>query len=297
MDLPTLPPLAMLRAFEGAARHLSFSAAGREMNVTHVAVSQQVRRLEEYLGVVLMTRSGRSLELTPDGAWLAHRLIESFDGMRSALAQFGAAADQRPLRVTLTPMFAANWLMPFLADFRAEHADIELMLNPSPERIDLRREDYDLAIRFGFGDWPGLEVEPFIPSGFIIVAAPGLVGKMQIDGPADLARLPWVQQQGTDEFDVWLAAHGVQVSGKRDVTHLPGYMLLAAAREGQGIALATRVLVEEDLRTGRLVGLFAEDGYGDKRAGYYLVRRPGPMRATLKRFVLWLKRAAARPQG
>jgi len=292
MILSGLPPLTQLRAFEAAARHLSFSAAGREMNVTHVAVSQQVRRLEEHLGAALIARSGRGLELTRDGAWLARRLIDSFDGIRAAISQFGAAADRRPLRVTLTPMFAANWLMPRLADFRAAHPEIELMLNPSPERTDLWRENYDLAIRFGFGDWPGLEAEPFIPSGFVVVAAPGLVGEARIEDPADLARLPWILQQGTDEFDVWLAAHDVEISDKHDVTHLPGYMVLAAARDGQGIALASRVLVEEDLRAGRLVALFGDDGYGGLRAGYYLVHRPGPMRAAAKQFVRWLKQAA-----
>jgi len=287
-----LPPLAALRAFEAAARHLNFSAAGRELNVTHVAVGQQVRRLEEHLGAALMVRNGRRLELTPDGSWLAGRLIDSFDGIREALSGFRAAAEHRPLKVTLTPLFAANWLMPRLAEFRAEHPEIELMLNPSPERVDLRREDYDLAIRFGSGDWPGVEAEPFIPSGFVVVAAPKLVEGVTIARPEDLARLPWVLQHGTDEFDVWLAAHDVRVTGKHDVTHLPGYMLLAAARDGQGIALTSRVLVEDDLKTGRLVGLFADDGYGGMRAGYYLVRRPGPMRKAVSDFVRWLKRAA-----
>jgi LysR family glycine cleavage system transcriptional activator len=292
MSLPGLPPLSQLRAFEAAARHLSFSAAGREMNVTHVAVSQQVRRLEEFLGTALITRNGRRLELTADGSWLARHLIDSFDGIRAALAQFGATAERRPLRVTLTPMFAATWLMPRLADFRAAHPEIELMLNPSPERTDLRRENYDLAIRFGLGEWPGLEVEPFIPSGFVVVAAPGVVPEGRIGDLAELARFPWVLQQGTDEFDVWLAAHGVEVSEKHNVIHLPGYMLLAAVHQGQGIAFSSRVLVEDDLRTGRLVSLYEEEGYGGQRAGYYLVRRPGPMRHAVKQFVRWLKRAA-----
>lgn len=288
-----LPSLTALRAFEAAARHLSFSAAGREMNVTHVAVSQQVRRLEEHLGVALLLRSGRKLELTPDGSWLAARVIEGFDALRSALEEFGAAAEARPLRVTLTPMFAADWLMPRLADFRARHPEIELMLNPSPELVDLRRENYDLAIRFGSGDWPGLEVEPFIASGFIVVAAPALVEGVELRTHADLASLPWVVQHGNDEFDVWLAAHGVQVSGKHNITHLPGYMMLSAARAGQGIALASRVLVEDDLRAERLVGLFEDADYRGAQAGYYIVHRPGPMREAAKLFVRWLKRTAA----
>lgn len=287
-----LPPLAALRAFEATARHLSFSAAARELNVTHVAVGQQVRRLERHLGAVLVARSGRGVELTPDGARLAGRLVEGFGLVRAALAEFAEASSDRPLRITLTPMFAATWLMPRLAAFRADHPEIELMLNPSPDLVDLRREDYDLAIRFGTGDWPGLEAEPFIASGFIVVAAPSVIEGVRLETHADLAKLPWVLQQGSDEFDVWLATHGVHVENKHDVTHLPGYMLLPAAREGQGAALASRVLVEDDLRSGRLVGLFEDAAYRGSSAGYYIVHRPGPLRPPARAFLRWLKRAA-----
>lgn len=292
MNKIELPSLSMLRAFEAAARHLSFSAAGRELNVTHVAVSQQVRRLETHLGASLITRSGRKLELSLEGSRLAARLIESFDLMRTALADFAAADDARPLKVTVTPMFAASWLMPRLWEFRDRCPQVELMLNPTPELIDLRREDYDLAIRYGPGVWPGLEAEPFIHSGFAVVAAPSLIAGVRLDEPGDLVQLPWLQQQGSDEYDVWLAAHGVAVADKHDVTHLPGYMLLPGARDGQGVALASRVLVEEDLAAGRLVALFEDDSYGDMRAGYYIVHRPGPMRGPLKQFAQWLKEAA-----
>ena len=297
MNWTDLPTLTALRAFETAARHLSFSAAGREMNVTHAAVSQQVRRLEDHLGAALLVRSGRRLELTEDGRWLAARLTESFDAIRSALVAFSATAEDRPLRVTLTPMFAADWLLPRLGEFRAAHPEIELMLNPSPDLIDLRREPYDLAIRFGTGDWPELEAEPFLPSGFIVVAAPDLVEGVTLTDYADLARLPWVMQDGNDEFDVWLAAHGVHVTGKHNITHLPGYMMLPAARAGQGIALSSRVLVEDDLAAGRLVGLFEDAEYRGERAGYYLVRRPGPMRVVARQFARWLKRMAGRERG
>ena len=291
MDPQHLPPLSALRAFEAAARNLSVSAAGRELYVTHVAVGQQVRRLEELLGVTLVIRHPRGLELTPEGARLAARLVEGFAVMREAVAEVLESGGDRPLRVTLTPMFAANWLMPRLGEFRAEHGDIELMLNPTPGRVDLRREDYDLAIRYGSGEWAGLEAEPFIPSRFVIAAARQLIEGVRLDSPADLARLPWLMQQGTDEFDVWLAAHGVPGEGKHNITHLPGYMLLPAIREGHGVGVTTRLFVEEDLRAGRLVSLFEDDAQ-DMRAGYYLVRRPGPMREPLKAFVRWLRRAA-----
>lgn len=290
-----LPPLACLRAFEATARHGAFSAAARELNVTHAAVAQQVRRLESLLGRPLVVRAGRGVELTADGARLATRLIEGFDVIRAAFAEFTAEDATRALRVTLTPMFAANWLMPRLGAFRAAHPEIELMLNPSPEIVDLRREDYDLAIRFGTGAWPGLEAEPFLPSGFVVVGAPALVGDVEIRHPRDLTRLPWLQEQ-TGEFEVWLAAHGVEPEARPGVTHLPGYMVLAAAREGQGIALTSRVLVEEDLAAGRLVVLFEDPDYRGGAVGYFLVRRPGPMRPPLRAFVEWL-RATARAEA
>ena len=292
MSETVLPPLAMLRSFEAAARRLSFSAAGRELNVTHVAVSQQVRRLEDHLGVALMTRDGRKLALTHDGERLAARLIESFDILRGALAEFTETNAARPLKLTVTPMFAATWLMPRLAEFRAQCPQVELMLNPTPELIDLRRDDYDLAIRFGAGDWPGLESERFIHSSFVVVAAPTLVAGVRLETPEDLLALPWLLQQGSDEFDTWLAAHHVSAPEKHDLTHLPGYMILPAARDGQGIALASQVLVAEDLAAGRLVTLFEEDSYGGARAGYYIVYRPGPMRGPVKDFVRWIKAAA-----
>lgn len=293
MDRGALPPLAMLRAFEAAARHLSFSAAGRELNVTHVAVGQQVRKLEAHLGLSLVARSGRSLELTPDGARLAARLIESFDGLRDAFAEIEEEKRGRPLRVTLTPMFAGSWLMPRLGAFRSAHPDIELMLNPTPDLIDLRREDYDLAIRYGARDWPGLETEAFMPSGFAVIAAPKLLEGIRLASPTDLAHLPWILQQGIEEFWVWLADHGVEVGGKRDISHLPGYMVIPAARDGQGVALVSRVLAEEDIRAGQLVALFEDGWRGESGGGYFLVHRPGPLRAPARQFVRWLKQEAA----
>ncbi|MEC9347868.1 MAG: LysR substrate-binding domain-containing protein [Pseudomonadota bacterium] len=291
MSGPAMPPFAMLRAFEAAARHRSYSAAGRELNVTHVAVSQQVRRLEDWMGVPLMQREGRGVVLTADGQRLATGLLEGFGTIRETVAAFRASDAVRPLKISLTPSFAMSWLMPRIATFRAENPNIELMLNPSADMVDLRRDSYDLAIRFGDGDWPGVESEPFLPSRFAVVAAAALVAGKAIETAQDLTNLPWLQEVGTDELLLWLAARGVKVEDKHDIVHLPGYMMLSALREGQGVACTARVFVEDDIAAGRLVVLF-EDDDPDMRTGYHLVRRPGPMREPLKRFVGWLKRAA-----
>jgi LysR family glycine cleavage system transcriptional activator len=290
MDWSRMPPLSMLRAFEAAARTGGFTAAGRELNVTHAAVAQQVRGLEARLGVTLMRREGRGLALTVEGRRLAEGLGEGLGIMRRAVAEV-AGQDDGPVRVTLTPSFSAHWLMPRVARFREAHPEVELLFSPSAEVVDLARGEFDLGIRFGAGGWPGLEDRLLVSSALVVVAAPSLLARHRVAEPADLARLPWVQETGTDEWRSWLGAHGVEVGDKRDVLHLPGFHALAALREGQGVGLTARVFVEEDVAAGRLVALF-EDEPGRARTGYHLVRRRGAMRPSVAAFVRWLVREA-----
>jgi LysR family glycine cleavage system transcriptional activator len=288
-----MPPLSMLRAFEAAARTGGFTAAGRELNVTHAAVAQHVRGLEARLGIALMRREGRGLVLTVEGRRLAEGLGDGLETMRRAVAEV-AGADDGPVRVTLTPSFSAHWLMPRVAAFREAHPEVELLFSPSAEVVDLARGEFDLAVRFGAGGWPGLEETLLLTSALVVVASPGLLARHPVAEPADLARLPWVQETGTDEWRSWLAAHGVEVGDKRDVLHLPGFHALAALREGQGVGLTARMFVEQDLAEGRLVALF-EDEPARKRTGYFLVRRRGAMRPSVAAFARWLGREAEAP--
>ncbi|NRG18147.1 LysR family transcriptional regulator [Rhizobiales bacterium] len=286
-----LPSLSVLRAFEAAARHGSFSAAGRELNVTHAAVAQQVRRLEERLGIPLLYRNGRGIALTTEGEELAASLSESLENIRASVMNVLNGDRNRALHVSVTPAFASGWLVSRLGEFRDENPEIELKLHASPKVADLKRDGFDLTIRFGKGVWPGLESELLFKSKYVMVAAPGLVEGREISRPADLLDYPWLQDLVADEFGVWLAARGVDVTNKANITHLPAYLLLQAARDGQGIVNTKRMFVEDDLRAGRLVCLF-EDSAQDEPVGYFLVRRPGPIREPLKKFVAWLKRQA-----
>lgn len=286
-----LPSLAALRAFEAAARTRSYSAAGREMNVSHAAVGQHVRRLEAELGRRLMVKEGRGVAPTQDGAALARGLSEGFGAIRAALEAFEEEDAARPLGVTTTPNFAASFLMPRMGGFRRAHPEIALMLDPTPAVVEMGPEGPDLAIRYGAGDWPGLVSEPLLPSPLVVAAAPELVAGRRVERPADLLALPWLIEFGTDEAAVWLAEHGVTGSLAAAATHLPGYMMAAALRQGQGVGCVAKAFVDEDVAAGRLTILFGGEEDGGA-SGYHLVRRPGAPRPPARRFAAWLRREA-----
>lgn len=285
-----LPPLTALRAFEAAARHGSLSAAARELNVTHAAIAQQVKKLEEWFGVSLMQRAGRGVETTGQGGRLALGLGEGFAAMQTAVDALSEDDATRPLKITLTPSFAANWLMPRLGSFRAAHPDIEIMLNPTAQAIDLIAEGYDLGFRFGAGVWTGLEAEHILDGGHAVFAATSLLKGRKVDTPADVAALPWVQELGMDERGVWLKAHGVEESGPRNVLHMPGSLVIDAIRRGDGVGNTGRVWFEKDVADGTVVALF-DDGT-TAHLGYWMAYRPGPHRPPLKAFLQWVREEA-----
>ncbi|MFT6774269.1 MAG: LysR family glycine cleavage system transcriptional activator [Paracoccaceae bacterium] len=285
--MPNLPPLSMLRAFEAAARTSSFSAAGRELNVSHAAIGQQVRKLEAHLDRALMLRAGRGLTLTADGAALARGLTEGFDALRAAVEALSAQDETRPLHITMTPNFAMTWLMPRLGRFRAAHPDIELRINPTGAVVDLALRDHDLAIRYGRGDWPGMDCTPLLRSRFLICGSPDLAARVPPDPtPEALLALPWLEEVDTEEVAIWLAEQGVVGPRPARVTVLPGFMLLSALRDGQGIACTSEMAVRGDLASGALVALHEDPA---PESGYHLVRRLGPMRPPLRAFAAWLR--------
>jgi len=294
MDWRGVPSLNGLKAFSAVADTLNLSQAGRMLNVSHAAVSQQVRALEAHLGVSLVVRHGRGVALTPEGQDLAKSLEEAFSGIRSAVDALSETGSGRPLQVTMTPAFAVSWLMPRISDFRLQHPDIELMLNPTAELVELAPGGVDVAIRFGDGNWPGLDAELLLPTTFAIVAARSLVGDRQFTDPEQLVDYPWMQELGTNELSLWLERQGVIATGKLDITHLPGYLVLDGLRRGDGITASARAFLEAEIEAGSLRLLFEDARPG---SGYYIVTRRGAMRPSLKAFVSWLRRHAEARQG
>jgi LysR family glycine cleavage system transcriptional activator len=284
-----MPPLTALRAFAVLAETGSASRAGAALNVSHAAISQHVRTLEDRLHVKLVRRAGRGLALTAEGQALADALLGAFGDMCAALDALTAQEADRPLQITTTPNFTANWLMPRLADFRARNPDVELMINPSPGLTRVGPDGFDVAIRFGNGDWPGLSVQPLVMSSIVILAARDLIGDRRIDSPSDLLDLPWLQELGTVEVTAWLTRHGVTETRVRNMTHLPGNYILEAIRRGDGISATARAFAEDDIKSGRILVLYEDVTPG---TGYHIVTAPGVMRPSVKAFTAWLRRQA-----
>lgn len=280
-----LPSMSSLRAFAAYAETGSVKKAGDALNVSHAAISQQIRNLETHIGVQLLDRSGRKAQLTTDGRCLSETLQSAFGAIAEEVSKLTGAEAARPLTVTTTPSFAANWLVPRLAGFRQKHPEIDVVIDANPKIVAIEAIGVDIAIRFGRGDWQGVEVNLLATTRRVAVAAPSFICDDRPTSPADLARFPILQEVGTSESSLWLAKHGVCEAGQGGRIILPGNLTLDAARAGQGITVTAEIWVKSDLETGRLVKLFEDD----EDFGYYTVTRNGPHRAALKSFLSWLK--------
>lgn len=289
-----LPPLNALRAFEAAARHLSFTLAAEELNVTQAAISHQVKALETHLGTKLFRRLTRRLILTDRGAALLPELTAGFDRLAQATARLSLGTNQGPLTVTLLTTFALGWLVPRLSAFQERHPEIDVHLFTNVRVIDFSAEDIDCGIRHGTGDWPGLFKVKLFEDLFTPLGAPDLAAK--IKEPADLAKETLLQTIGQpNEWDIWLSKIGLTPADfpKRgttfDSTHIAGQ----AAVRGAGLCVGDPRFFVSEIESGRLVqplDLLVPTG-----KSYWFVCLPAMAeRAKIKIFRNWLIEEAAR---
>ncbi|TMV70832.1 LysR family transcriptional regulator [Thioclava sp. BHET1] len=289
MHWPALPPLSALRAFAAFADTGSVTEAGARLNVSHAAISQQLRALEAHLGLSLVDRSGRGLSLTAEGARLADAALAGFSTIARVVEQMTQADRDRPVQITTTASFAAGWLMPRLADFRARHPSIDLMVDASAGVRSLGEGGIDLALRHGRGDWPGVVSEWVLRSPVVLVGAPQIMPEGGVSDLDSLADVPWLQEWGTSEVSGFLERHGVQRRLTHGLISLPGNLILEAVRAGQGLAVMSRHYVEPDIAAGRLCVLYADA----EREGYFLVTPPGGLRPAARLFAAWVRKQAA----
>jgi len=257
--LRRLPVLNALKSFEAAARHESFTRAAEELNVTQGAVSHQVKALEQELGVKLFNRERQRLVITESGRQYLAVVRDAFDRIAIGTERLMQRQSSGALTLSTSPDFAAKWLVHRLGRFSAAHPEIDLTVSASMHHVDFAREEVDLAVRHGDGTWPGLHLERLSAEQLFPVCSPKLVtGKQRLRKPADVLKFPILHLDNSKDWARWLEAAGVAGADQvRGPVLNRASMLIDAAVDGQGIALARTTLAAWDLLGGRLVRPFA----------------------------------------
>lgn len=284
LDWRKIPSLTSLRAFEAAARLEGVSAAARSLNVTHAAVTQQIKALEAHLGVQLLNRTSKGVTPTADGHVLAKALQEGFLTIAAGVADITEREANRAVRVTTTTYFAEVVILPRLAEFWRAHPDIEIAFSPSDIAVDILAEGFDLAVRASAkpeASWDGVVAERLCSCRDVVCAAPHLVD----DPDTDWSSLPWlIESDSTWQYPI-LEAAGVDTSNITTIDIGDPTLELRAAEEGIGLSVAAEIVVRPRLASGRL----KLAPFPLKTHHYYhAVKPPGPTRPAVRKFITWL---------
>lgn len=289
------PSISSIRAFEAAGRMLSFTRAAAELNVTQSAVSHGVRDLEQKFKVSLFQRDGRSLVLSEAGRLYLPFATEALGRLRlGERALLDPQRKARVLTVSVSPSFAAKWLVPRLGAFSTAHPDLELRISANPQHIDFLDGEIDLAVRHGDGNWSALECTRLCEEQLFPVCSPSLFRGKPPRTPAELLKHTLIHHRTMDAWRTWLRAFGVAAPGGSAHGLVLNEMSLAidAAVSGQGIALARSALAHRDLAEGRLARPMAESQ--PATFAYWIVCSPANAAAPkIARFREWLLQQAS----
>ena len=305
MGMRSIAHLNALRAFEASARHQSFSLAAQELNVTPAAVGQLVRTLEDWLGSPLFVRStsGRARLVTTEVAEQALPDIRAgLERLAVGLERLRSGSAGGVLTVTVSPAFAAKWLLPRIERFQAAWPETDLRLDTSLKPVDFVAQRIDVGVRYGLGQWPGLAAEKLMDEEVYPVCAPALLATATLQAPGDLRGQVLIHDQSVDtstgfaSWQAWLRHAGVQgVPTDRGLRINNSAAVLQAAIDGQGVALARSVMAHDDLAAGRLVRLFPQVRL-ESALAYYVVYRPECIaQPKVAAFRDWLLREADGP--
>ncbi len=290
-------PLNALRAFEASARHLSFVLAAQELNVTPAAVSHQVKKLEEFLSVQLFQRQTRGLLLTTEGQKLWPELRDIFTQLDNSMRRMATRSEDRILSISVAPVFASKWLLPRLQVFATDHPEIDLRISANLGIVDFQREDFDAALRFGKGEFPGLQADLLFDESVTAMCSPRLLeGEMPLRHPDDLRHHILLHNDSTSydpempTWKTWLQKAGVEGIEVERGPHFgqPDHALQAAI-DGVGVVLGWRKLAEDDVRAGRLVAPF-DLSLPLGRSFYFVCQKPFADRKKTRIFRNWIFR-------
>jgi LysR family glycine cleavage system transcriptional activator len=276
---------------------MSFTRAAAELCVTQTAVSHQIKQLEAHLGVALFLREPRRLTLTPDGQAWAREMRDIFGRLLEANRRLRARARvARPsVAVSVIPSFAARWLVPRLGRFLMRYPDVDVHISPDARLVDFAVEPIDIGIRYGGGRYPGLVVEKLADDVYIAVCAPSVRAQKKLVSPQDLCHHALLHDDEPDAWMRWLALNGVHgLDVARGSVLTDSSMLVAAAVEGQGVALARRSLAMDDIAGGRLVEAFPRAPPMPTGRAYYMASpRECLARPCVAAFRDWLRSEAS----
>ena len=248
-----LPPLNALKAFDSAARHLSFTKAAEELFVTQAAVSHQIKILEDFLGVALFLRKNRTLELTEAGKIYFFDVSNILKKLMDATEKLMKNKAQNVLSINIPQTFGMQWLVPQLSDFNRLYPEIDVRINGVDHDEGLLTRDIDIAVYYGKGDWKGFTVKPLKESRLLILAAPSLLARQPILQPDDLRHHTLLHVHNRDNWQ--MALNALQLEGL-NLQHNPvfshTFMALQAAIHGQGVVLANELLAQKEIRQGNL---------------------------------------------
>jgi LysR family transcriptional regulator of beta-lactamase len=247
--------LSALRAFEAAARHLSFTRAGLELSVTQAAISHQVKGLEGKLGLELFRRTPRGLVLTDEGRALMVPVSETFERLSRALGQFEGGRLKEALTVGAVGTFAVGWLLERLPDFQARNPAIDLRLLTNNNKVDLAGESLDYAIRFGDGAWHGIHSEKIMDAPCSAVCSPQTARRLRV--PSDLANFPLLRSYRSSDWSQWLEKAGVPNIVARGPLFDSSWIMVQAALRSEGVALVPVAMFRRELEAGLLSQPFA----------------------------------------
>lgn len=293
--MSSAPPLQALRTFVEVGQRGSVKAAAQALHVTPGAVSQQIKLLEDRLGVVLLVRERQGMRMTEAGAAVHPALSEAFAQIDRVVDALAATKNRQTLTVSTVATFAASWLVPRLGRFNARHPGIEVRVEATSALVDLRRDRVDIALRHGLGDYPGLDVTPLMAPVLVPVASPGLVtAQAPVNTPEDCLAYPLLHDADRADWPLWLSAHGVadDARAERGSAFEDDFLLIRAAEAGQGLALVPEAYARDEIAAGRLVQVL--DKPWPSRFAYYIVSRPGASRRPeVRAFMDWVMEEAA----
>ncbi|MGO1118365.1 LysR substrate-binding domain-containing protein [Rhodovibrionaceae bacterium A322] len=288
--MENLRHLRALQAFNETAAHSNLSKAADTLNVTHGAISRQLKQLEQYLGVALFHRRTSGVELTEAGLKLFQSTRPAFSSLQLAVQDLRTHQQKRPITVSLSTSLALKWFVPRMPLFRQQFPDLSLLLDTNDGLVDFDRSDVDVALRFGTPGWGSLHHEKIGAEDLVVVASPSLLSGTRLPlSPDAIAKLPLLYDAFNVGWEDWADSVGLDRTAvsTENTRFVDSAVLLEAALDGQGVALARSLLAADDIRSGRLVRL-DESRISLDRGLYFVCRRGDQEKSPIKQFRSWL---------